>query len=141
MSRYITFTLMMLFALSPSMTIAQEELAEEVKPSSIYFEIDPAFVLNYGNGTSGRLKFLRAELTLRLDTAGSVISDVNQHMPVIRHAIIMYLSKQSSERINDATQRDAIRLELLDQVQQALSSAGGSDGVQDLLFNAFLVQR
>ena len=140
MSRFAPFTLLMLLACWLSVAHAQEE-AQPAGPATIYYDIDPAFVLNYGNGTNGRLKFMRVELNLRLSTSGSVIGDVNLHMPAIRHAVIMYLSKQSAERINDASQRDAIRLELLREVQIVLAEAGTTEGVQDLLFNAFIVQR
>lgn len=140
MSRFVPFILMMLLSWPPLLT-AQDEQEEQAGPATIYFEIDPPFVLNYGNGSSGRLKFLRAELTLRLSTEGSVIGDVNLHMPALRHAIIMHLSKQSSERINDASLRDEIRQELLNEVRVVLANAGTTEGVEDLLFNAFIVQR
>lgn len=140
MSRFAPFILMILLAFMQAPTFAQEE-EQTAGPATMYYEIDPAFVLNYGNGTNGRLKFMRVELTLRLSTTGSVIADVNLHMPAIRHAIIMHLSKQSSERINDASQRDAIRLELLLEVRAVLAAAGTKEGVEDLLFNAFIVQR
>lgn len=140
MSRFAPFILMILLAFMQAPTFAQEE-EQTAGPATMYYEIAPAFVLNYGNGTNGRLKFMRVELTLRLSTTGSVIADVNLHMPAIRHAIIMHLSKQSSERINDASQRDAIRLELLLEVRAVLAAAGTKEGVEDLLFNAFIVQR
>lgn len=140
MSRFAPFIMMILLACWHSATFAQAE-GEAAGPATMYYDIDPAFVLNYGNGTNGRLKFMRVELTLRLSTSGSVIGDVNLHMPAIRHAVIMHLSKQSSERINDATQRDTLRQELLLEVQAVLAAAGTTDGVEDLLFNAFIVQR
>lgn len=125
-----------------SFEIAAEDAAESSPTAaSMYFELDPAFVLNYGNGGDGRLKFLRAELTLRLATQGEVINAVNLHMPAIRHAIIMHLSKQTSQRVNDAAQRETLRAELRDQVRATLAEAGVNEGVEDLLFNAFLVQR
>lgn len=140
MSRFAPFTLLMLLTCWLSLAHAQEE-GQPAGPATIYYDIDPPFVLNYGNGTNGRLKFMRVELNLRLSTSGSVIGDVDLHMPAIRHAVIMYLSKQSAERINDASQRDAIRLELLREVQLVLGEIGTTDGVEDLLFNAFIVQR
>lgn len=130
----------MLFVTSFQIT-AEDEPESPPTNASMYFELDPAFVLNYGNGGDGRLKFLRAELTLRLATQGNVINAVNLHMPAIRHAIIMHLSKQSSQRVNDATQREILRLELRDQVRATLAETGVNEGVEDLLFNAFLVQR
>lgn len=140
MRLFALFTLLIFLTAPLASALAQEE-QETAAAGTMYFELDPAFVLNYGNGTSGRLKFLRAELTLRLSTQGTVIGVVNQHMPAIRHAIIMYLSKQSNERINDASQRDSLRNELRDEVQATLAAVGEASGVEDLLFNAFIVQR
>ena len=130
----------MLFLTSVEIT-AEDAAESSPTAASMYFELDPAFVLNYGNGGDGRLKFLRAELTLRLATQGEVINAVNLHMPAIRHAIIMHLSKQTSQRVNDAAQRETLRAELRDQVRATLAEAGVNEGVEDLLFNAFLVQR
>jgi len=116
---------------------AQDETA--AVDTTTYLEMTPSFVLNYGEGN--RLRYIRTDITLRLSTEGSIIGDVNIHMPLLRHVVIMFLSRQSDQRIRDAGQRDALRLELLEEMRDGLSEVANSSGIKDLLFTTFIVQQ
>ncbi len=107
--------------------------------NTMYLEMAPSFVLNYGGG--GKLKYLRTDITLRLSTEGALIDDINLHMPILRHAVIMFLSKQNEERIRDGSQRETIRLELLQELRAALADITNTDGIKDLLFTTFFIQQ
>ncbi len=107
--------------------------------NTMYLEMAPSFVLNYGGG--GKLKYLRTDITLRLSTEGTLIDDINLHMPILRHAVIMFLSKQNEERIRDGSQRETIRLELLQELRAALADITNTDGIKDLLFTTFFIQQ
>ncbi len=107
--------------------------------NTMYLEMNPSFVLNYGGG--GKLKYLRTDITLRLSTEGALIDDINLHMPILRHAVIMFLSKQNEERIRDGSQRETIRLELLQELRAALADITNTDGIKDLLFTTFFIQQ
>jgi flagellar FliL protein len=107
--------------------------------NTMYLEMNPSFVLNYGGG--GKLKYLRTDITLPLSTEGTLIDDINLHMPILRHAVIMFLSKQNEERIRDGSQRETIRLELLQELRAALADITNTDGIKDLLFTTFFIQQ
>ena len=107
--------------------------------NTMYLEMAPSFVLNYGGG--GKLKYLRTDITLSLSTEGALIDDINLHMPILRHAVIMFLSKQNEERIRDGSQRETIRLELLQELRAALADITNTDGIKDLLFTTFFIQQ
>ncbi len=107
--------------------------------NTMYLEMNPSFVLNYGGG--GKLKYLRTDITLRLSKEGTLIDDINLHMPILRHAVIMFLSKQNEERIRDGSQRETIRLELLQELRAALADITNTDGIKDLLFTTFFIQQ
>lgn len=115
---------------------AQEEANTS---NTMYLEMNPSFVLNYGGG--GKLKYLRTDITLRLSKEGTLIDDINLHMPILRHAVIMFLSKQNEECIRDGSQRETIRLELLQELRAALADITNTDGIKDLLFTTFFIQQ
>lgn len=115
---------------------AQEETNT---PETMYLEMAPSFVVNYGGG--GKLKYLRTDITLRLSIEGATVENVNLHMPILRHGVIMFLSKQSDERIRDGSQRDIIRLELLQELRSMLADQIDTEGMKDLLFTTFIIQQ
>lgn len=129
--------LLLVFSLLPLSVSAQEEGG--ATNSSFYLDMEPSFILNYGDGN--RLRYIRTDITLRLSTSGTISADVNLHMPLLRHSIIMFLSKQSDERIRDAAQREGLREELLATVKSDLNKVTNSEGVLDLLFTTFIVQQ
>lgn len=128
--------LLSLFAFS-TLSMAQDEEAPAVA-QAVYIELEPAFVANYGG--PGRLRYLRTEISLRIDE-GLGVNDVRHHMPAIRHAIVVLLSKQEDENISSQEGKELLRLDLLDVVRQVIDAEEGDNSVTDLLFNAFIVQR
>lgn len=104
---------------------------------STYIDLQPAFVVNYGG--VGRLRFLRAEISLRVEAGGESV--VMHHMPYLRHEMIMLLSKQTDEAIATTEGRELLRIEALDTVRTALTVEEGDHKIKDLLFSTFVVQR
>ena len=130
----------LLGVLSPNMLVAQED--EEVTEvpeagSTHYVDLFPAFVTNYGEGR--KLRYLKAEITLRVTEEGTDL--VEHHMPIIRHELIMLLSKQDSQTVISPEGKGQIRLSALEAVQQALAEEAPGNYVDDLLFTSFVVQR
>lgn len=100
---------------------------------SEYIEMSPAFVVNVGS--SGKIAFLKADVSLR--ATARAVPLVQLHMPTLRHALIMLFSRQEPEALAAPERREALRLEALDEVRQTLDD----DGIQDLLFTSFIIQR
>lgn len=109
----------------------------EMPVMTSYIDLQPAFVVNYGG--VGRLRFLRAEVSLRVEAGGE--SGVMHHMPYLRHKLIMLLSKQSDEAIATTEGRELLRIEALDKIRSALTVEEGEHKIKDLLFSTFVVQR
>jgi flagellar protein FliL len=120
---------------------AEEEKAEG-KPNTRgyeYLALNPGFVVNFG--TTGRVGFLKADVSLRVTGAGKAA--VGANLPAIRHELIMLLSRQDEAALNSPEQREALRLAALGAVRALLVAAAGTEAgdVQDLLFTTFLTQR
>ena len=66
---------------------------------------------------------------------------VTQHMPALRHQLIMMLSGQSIDTLQSTEARETLRTDALAAVQQIIQDEAGVAGVTDLLFTSFIVQR
>lgn len=135
--RYLALTVLMLANLLMTQAFAQDDEAVAQQPS-IYFEVKPAFIVNYGG--PGRLRYIKTSLTLRV--GGDIgMKGIRHHLPQIRHVVVMTLTKQSEEDISSMEGKELVRLALLEAVQNVLVEEEGEHFVNDLLFNSFIVQR
>ena len=113
------------------------ESAQTEKPGSIYIPLKPAFVVNYGG--AGRLKYIKADISLRLQDS-TAANSVRHHMPYIRNNLMMLFSAQSDESISSQDGKEALRKEALEAVREVIKKEDQTEGVVDLYFNAFLIQ-
>ena len=121
---------------------AEEEgvVSKEPKPRVQYHALKPPFVANFGKAESKRLKFIKADVSLVVSDS-EAISVIDAHNSLIRHQIVMSLSKQSEESLSTTEGQEALRLAVLKKVQAALSEETDKEQIDDLLFTNFVVQR
>ena len=110
---------------------------EESSRGFSYIEMSPAFIVNVSG--SKRVAFLKTEVSLRVDD--SAAAAVAQHMPALRHQLIMMLSGQSIETLQSTEARETLRTDALAAVQNIIQDEAAVAGVTDLLFTSFIVQR
>ncbi|WP_339671769.1 flagellar basal body-associated FliL family protein [Dasania marina] len=127
-----------------SLTFGQDEESAEgaaAEPATTYFALKPAFVVNYGG--AGRLRYLKTAITLRVKTGGGTpgMAQVRQHLPYIRHTLVMLLSQQTDEGMSSMEGRELVRQSALEAVRQVLIEEEGEEFIADLLFDSFIVQR
>ncbi|MBX2808976.1 MAG: flagellar basal body-associated FliL family protein [Cellvibrionaceae bacterium] len=104
----------------------------------IYVPVKPAFVVNYGR--PGKLKYLKLDVSLRVkDTASS--NAIRHHMPLIRDYLVREFSRIEDEDIDSQEGKEAVRIAALAGVKALLLEEDGEEGVTDLFFNNFVVQR
>lgn len=128
-------------ATEPQSAAVESERVENTEVSmtqpAIYIQIRPAFVVNYGG--KGRLKYIKADVAVRLDNAEAANS-VRHHMPYIRNNLVMLLSAQTDESIASQEGKEALRQEALQVVRDIIEQEDQVGGVVDLYFNSFLIQ-
>jgi len=127
---------LLIFPLLALVANAQEEAESTGGP--IYIPLQPPFVVNYGG--VGRLKYLKAELSVRVQD-GDTASAVRHHMPYIRNNIVLLFSRQTDETLDTQAGKEALRQAALEEVRTILESESGVGGVVDLYFENFVVQR
>lgn len=118
------------------------EMGEEAPPpppgSPIYIPIKPPFVVNYGG--AGRLRYIKAEVALRLDSPDAANS-VRHHLPYIRNELVMLFASQTNESIASQEGKELLRQEALQAVREVIQREDGQEGIVDLYFTSFLIQK
>jgi flagellar FliL protein len=121
---------LILFSLT---SLSQAAGASETK----YIHLTPAFVVNYGN--TGRMKYLRTEVALKV-TGASAATSVTAHRPYIRNNLVFLLTAQDSDIVNSSAGRETLRKVALDEVRALMTELEGMPMVDDLYFENFVVQ-
>lgn len=111
---------------------------EEERSSAIYIPLAPPFVVNYGG--QGRLKYLKAELSVRVERSGDA-ELVRHHMPLLRNTLIMMFSRQDEEAVSTRVGRERLRELALEEVNDLIETEEGERPVRELYFNNFVVQQ
>lgn len=115
---------------------AQDE-DTEITAEDLYVNLEPEFVLNYGQGS--RLHFARVQVTLVAADA-TALPEVTHHTPALRHIVVMTISAASRETVTTGAGRRELRNVLLQEMQAYLEAETGNPVVSDVLFRNFIVQ-
>jgi flagellar FliL protein len=113
--------------------------AEDESGGTQYVHLQPAFVLNYGANTVGRLKYIRTDVALRV-VGAEAAGKVNHHQAYIRNQLVLLLSQQDEETVNSAQGREKLRQVALDEIKALLSELEGKPYIEDLYFQNFVAQ-
>jgi len=134
------FLISIMVAAAPS-TFAQDEPEDaDAKPApAIYLPIKPAFVVNYGG--EGKLRYLKTEISVRLQN-NETADAVRHHLPFIRNNLVMLFAAQTDDDLQSQEGREMLRSKVLEQVKLVLDQENGdSEGVIDVFFSTFIVQK
>ena len=130
--------LLFVFLLSAVLTVpamAEEEVDEaEVR----YVDLTPPLVTNYGG--PGRMKYIKAEISLRVDSQDAFRAVVH-HVPSLRHALVMLLTRQTDESVGSTEAKEVLRVAALEELQAVMTAEEGDPMIKDLLFSTFFVQK
>lgn len=112
---------------------------DEVTPeTTTYIPLAPPFVVNYGG--VGRLKYLKAEISVRVDDAATAKA-VRHHMPLIRNNLVMLFSRQSEEDVKTQEGKERLRQNALAEINALIAAEDGTSAVVDLFFNNLIIQQ
>ncbi|MCP3907394.1 MAG: flagellar basal body-associated protein FliL [Oceanicoccus sp.] len=142
--RFPLLALLLSLSFLPGPSLAQGEKAggerrAAVGGSTSYLDLKPAFIVNYGG--AGKLRYLKADVALRLGGGSAGQSQIRHHMPYIRHTIVMRLSRATEEELSSMEGRELLRQDVLEETRNMLIKEEGQQFVDDLLFSSFIVQR
>ncbi len=139
-------TVLALLLLSSAIAFAEDEAAEEGEEGAeapapaIYLPLKPAFVVNYGG--AGKLKYIKAELTVRLKNADAA-NAVRYHMPFVRNNLVMLFAAQTNESLSSQDGKEKLRADALLEIRKVVEEEEGmpAEDVVEVFFNTFIVQK
>jgi flagellar FliL protein len=105
-----------------------------------YFLLEPTFVANFGHSPTGRLQYLKADVTLRI-SSDEAEAALRRHSPYLRNSLVLLFSRQDDDAVVSPEGREQLRRDALDAVRAILVQEEGKPYVEDLVFSNFVVQR
>ncbi len=147
LQRVLKAPILMVFAITAShiaMPLTAQEASPEV-PDPIggvvrYVELKPTFVTNYGISDNGKLRYIKADVTVRVSNKEAEYA-ARYHLPALRNSLVMLLSRQDESTVSSASGRETIKAEALSEVREVLLAEEGDPFIEDLMFTNFVVQR
>lgn len=139
-----TLTIMLLLGalvlLSPWTRGEEAEMPEADAGDSRYVELKPTFVTNFGPTTTPRLMYIKTDVALRVAGEDGE-SAAERHLPALRNALVLLLSRQPESAVSTGESREGIRQAAIEELNGILASEEGEPYIRDLLFTNFIVQR
>ena len=105
--------------------------------SKIYHTLHPNFVVNFEK--PNRARFLQVSVEV-MAFSDDVIDLVKQHSPVIRNNLLMIFSSQDAQLLSTRDGKEALRQEVLKEIQDILKQQTGKPGVEQAYFTSFVMQ-
>jgi len=118
----------------PSVVMAEEEVSLS---DTFYVPLQPAFVTNYGG--PGRLKYLKADITLMVEGLETQ-AIVEGQLPLVRNTIVLILSRQNENNVVTSAGQERVRQQLLQGLHDAFTREVGANLVAEVLFTNFIYQ-
>lgn len=134
-----------IFVLLPATFMLPAGYAEEEAPAAPEatvrcVELEPTFITNYGIADSGQLHYVKADITVRVNTADAE-GATRYQLPALRNRLVLLLARQDESTISSSMGRETIKVEALSELREVLSYEEGEEFIEDLMFTNFVVQR
>ncbi|MCP1726442.1 flagellar FliL protein [Natronospira proteinivora] len=120
-------------------TPLEGEDEEEVGPRepALYYEMEPAFVVNLDMGQRSRYLQVKVELMAREE---AVINAVDRHMPRIRNSLLLLFGEVDADKVASRSGREALQEESRQQIMQVLEAEGEPSEIEAVFFTNFVMQ-
>lgn len=115
---------------------AAEEI-EAPKAEALYLPLDPAFVVNLGEGRGQRFLQVQIELMARDQTQ---LDAASHHMPRIRSNLLLLLGQQDEQALSTRAGKEQLQSAVLDEINTVLRSETGHAGIEAVYFTRFVMQ-
>lgn len=116
---------------------AEGEAAEEPPKPPIYLPMEPPLVVNFDR--QGRVGYLQVSIEL-MARDKATLDVVRNHMPVVRNAMVLMMSSQSYEQLDERSEKEKLRQKALEEVNAVLEEQGAEGRIESVYFTAFVMQ-
>src|SRR5262249_19858300 len=101
-----------------------------------YVTLQPAFVTNYRITETGRMMYLKADVTLRVSTPDAEAA-VKYHNAALRNALVLLFSRQDDAVVSSSDGREQLRQQALGELRSIMAAEESKDSIDDLVFSNF----
>ena len=129
---YALFTLRGQSAQAAGATVTPDK-----KTPELYLPLEPSFVVNFKS--EEQQSYLQVGVTLMSHDPAAIDAAKNAD-PVIRNALVLLFSSQTSADLNDVQGKQKLQAKALDAVRKILADRLGRPGVDALYFTSFVMQ-
>ena len=98
----------------------EKETKELVIKPAFYYELQPAFVVNFEDKTQAA--YLQIEMQL-MSRDKTVNAQITKHMPVLRNNILLILSAQKYEEVKSRQGKEHLQAKVLEAVREIIGTA------------------
>lgn len=119
--------------------VAAQAGAEEEGAYAEYLPLAPAFVVNFQPAPKVTARFLSVEIEA-MPTDAEARERIAMHMPAVRNAVILHLSKKNYDTLITPEGKEQLRAEVLAEIQQVMSRTAQRTSVKDIYFTSFVMQ-
>jgi len=107
---------------------------------AMYVKLTKGLVLNYGEPSLARLRYLKVDVHARVKSADDADA-VEYHSPALQDILVSIFCAQDEDSVASAEGKEEIRAQVLSAFQKLIKKEEGETIVQDVLFTSFIVQR
>lgn len=127
----VRFTILVLL-----FSLAGQTLAES-GGGTPYFEIPKPFVVNI----QGEDPITFLQVNAQLETSERTLkAKLREHLPIIRHTMILLLSEQNTKTIRSMQGKESLRKAAVKELQTVLKEQVGKPTVDNVYFTGFIIQ-
>lgn len=126
-----------LFTLRGQSAQATGVAVPDKKSPELYLPLDPSFVVNFKSDE--QQSYLQVGVTL-MSHDPAAIEAAKSADPVIRNALVLLFSSQTSADLSDVQGKQKLQAKALDAVRKILNDRIGRPGVDALYFTSFVMQ-
>lgn len=115
---------------SPSATASgggEQTAVLEIKPA-IYMKMNPEFIVNFG--AQSKVKYLQVDMQIMARNQ-EVLDVVKTHMPVIRNNILLILSGQNYEQLNQREGKQKLSQDILDSINATVQAESAATQTEE----------
>ncbi|OPX56806.1 flagellar FliL protein [Oceanospirillum multiglobuliferum] len=110
----------------------------QITPSnSVYYSIEPAFVINFNAGKKQR--FMQVYVSVKAQNE-SAIAQVEKHAPLIRNNLNQLFAKQDFESLQSPEGKEEMRQAATQALQDVLAKYGSGETIDQVLFTNLVMQ-
>lgn len=116
---------------------ANKKKEDKHAEKTIFFELDPPFVVNFSN--PGRIRFMQVAVQVSVGDP-AVIERIKEYNPVIRNNLLLLLGSQNSDELRTREGKEKLRGQVLSEIQAILKERTGKAGVKEVFFTSLVMQ-